>query len=75
MSHDVILNLYEIPIRMNIEEFSEVCKIPYWGTYIEPRKSDRNEFLMSITRSETRGITQATMGSIHFLLYIILLYS
>jgi hypothetical protein len=51
---------------MTIEEFSKVCKIPYWGTCIEPHKSDCNEFLLSITRGETRGITQATTASIHF---------
>ena len=51
---------------MSVEEFSEVCKIPFWGTCTEPHKSNCNEFLMNITRGETRGITQATMGSIQF---------
>ena len=31
-SHYVIFNLYENSFHMNLEEFSEVCKIPYWGT-------------------------------------------
>ena len=55
-SHDVIFNLYEHPFRMSVEEFSEVCKIPFWGTCTEPRKSDCNEFLMNITRGERRPL-------------------
>ena len=65
-SHDVIFHLCEHPFRMTIEEFSEACKLPYWGACVEPRKFDCNEFLGSITGGETRGITQVTIGSIHF---------
>jgi len=64
--HAIIFNLYENSFRMDFEEFNEVYKITQWGTYSEPHKSDCIEFLASITRGETKGITQATIGSIHF---------
>ena len=51
---------------MDLEDFSVACKIPQWGIYSEPRKIDCSEFLASITRGETRNVTQATIGSIHF---------
>ena len=30
-SHDVMFNLSKNPFRMTIEEFSEACRVPYWG--------------------------------------------
>ena len=51
---------------MDLEDFNEICKIPQWGIHSELHKSDCSEFLASITVGETRTITQATIGSIHF---------
>ena len=39
---------------------------PHWGNVSEPRKSEYKDFLASITVGESREITQATIGSIHF---------
>ena len=36
------------------------------GNVTEPRKSEYRDFLASITMGESRYITQATIGSIHF---------
>ena len=56
-SQNVMFNLYENSYCISIEEFYTACRIPFWGTCLEPHKSDCNEYLMSITRGETRGIT------------------
>jgi hypothetical protein len=63
---DVMFGLYDETFRMSIDEFCTACKVPCWGDYREPRKSDCNEFHLSITQGETRGITQARIGSIRF---------
>ena len=51
---------------MDLEDFNTACKIPRWGIHSEPHKSEYNDFLASISVEETRNITQATIGSIHF---------
>ena len=51
---------------MDLEDFNTACKIPQWGLLSEPHKSEYSVFLASITVGETRNITQATIGSIHF---------
>ena len=51
---------------MDLEDFCYACKIPQWCSLSEPHKSEYNDFLASITIGETRNITQATIGSIHF---------
>ena len=51
---------------MDLEDFNTACKIPQWGLLREPHKSEYNDFLANITVGETRNITQATIGSIHF---------
>ena len=51
---------------MDLEDFNIACKIPQWGNVSEPRKYEYKDFLASITVGETRDITQATIGSIHF---------
>jgi len=65
-THPVIFDLYDKSYTMDLEDFNTACKIPQWGIFSEPRKSDYNDFLASITVGETRDITQATIGSIHF---------
>ena len=51
---------------MDLEDFTTACKLPQWGSIREPRKSEFRDFLASITMGESRDITQATIGSIHF---------
>ena len=51
---------------MDLEDFSRICKIPIWGNLNDPPKSSVRDFFSRITVGETRDITQATMGSIHF---------
>ena len=51
---------------MDLEDFNTTCKLPHWGNVSEPRKSEYKDFLGSITVGESREITQATIGSIHF---------
>ena len=51
---------------MDLEDLSRVCKIPIWGNLNDPPKSSVRDFCAGITVGESRDITQATMGSIHF---------
>ena len=51
---------------MDLEDFTTACKLPQWGSIRDPHKSEFRDFLASITVGESRDITQATIGSIHF---------
>ena len=51
---------------MDLEDFNTSCKHLHCGNVSEPRKYEYKDFLASITVGETRNITQASMGSIHF---------
>ena len=65
-SHTVLFDLYDKSYTMDLEDFNDACKLPQWGSMGDPRKSEYRDFLASITMGETREITQATIGSIHF---------
>ena len=65
-SHTVLFDLYDKSYTMDLEDFNTACKLPQWGNVSEPRKSEYKDFLASITVGESREITQATIGSIHF---------
>ena len=65
-SPTVLFDLYEKSYTMDLEDFTSACKLPQWGSASEPRKSEFRNFLASITVGESRDITQATIGSIHF---------
>ena len=65
-THTVLFDLYDESYTMDLEDFNIACKIPQWGIHSEPHKSEYNDFLASITVGETKNITQATIGSIHF---------
>ena len=65
-SQTVLFDLYENSYTMDLEDFNTACKLPQWGSTSEPRKSEFRDFLASITVGESRDITQATIGSIHF---------
>ena len=51
---------------MDLEDFTTACKLPQWGSIRDHRKSEFRDFLARITVGESRDITQATIGSIHF---------
>src|SRR6187200_2699167 len=51
---------------MDLEGFNDACELLQWGSMGDPRKSEYRDFLDSITVGESREITQATIGSIHF---------
>ena len=74
-SQNVLFDIYDQSYTMDLEDFTTACKLPQWGSVNEPRKSEYKDFLASIIVGESREIAQATIGSIHFLLYIILLSS
>ena len=74
-SQTVLFDLYENSYTMDLEDFNTACKLPQWGSTSEPRKSEFRDFLASITMGESRDITQATIGSIHFPAILILLSS
>ena len=65
-SQTVLFDLYDKYYIMDLEDFTLVCKIPSWGSIRDPPKSEFRNFLASITVGESRDITQATIGSIHF---------
>jgi len=62
----VLFDLYEKSCTMDLEDFTFACKLPQWGSTIDPHKSEFRNFLASITVGESRDIAQATIGSIHF---------
>ena len=74
-SPSVLFDIYDQSYTMDLEDFTTACKLPQWGNVNESRKSEYKDFLASITVGESRDIAQATIGSIHFLLYIILIFS
>ena len=51
---------------MDLEDFNTASKLPHLGNVSEPHKSEYKDFLASIIVGESREITQATIGSIHF---------
>ena len=65
-SQTVLFDLYDKSYTMDLEDFNTACKLPQWGSASEPSKSELRDFLASITVGESRDVTQATIGSIHF---------
>ena len=51
---------------MDLEDFNTSCKHLHCGNVSEPRKYEYKDFIASIIVGESREITQATIGSIHF---------
>ena len=62
----ILFDLYDKSYAMDLEDFNRICKIPDGGSVNDPSKSSVRDFVSSITVGETRDITQATIGSIHF---------
>lgn len=62
----ILFDLYDKSYTVDLEDFNRICKIPDGGTVNDPPKSSVRDFVSSIIVGETRDITQATIGSIHF---------
>ena len=71
-SQTFLFDLYDKSYTMDVEDLNTSCKHPQWGNVSEPRKSEYKDFLASITVGESREITQATIGSIHFPVVMVL---
>jgi len=65
-SPSVMFDLYDKSYTMDLEDFTSACELPSWGSVRDPPKSEFRNFIASITLGESRDITQATIGSIHF---------
>jgi hypothetical protein len=62
----VEFHLYDVPKRMTLYDFCDVCKIPYEGSVSEPRPRDVEDFIDEITVGEERGVSEAIVASLHF---------
>ena len=58
--------LYNIPQRMTLHDFCNVCKLPYEGSVSEPRPRDVGDFIDEVTVGEERGVSEARVASLHF---------
>ncbi len=58
--------IYDIPQCMTLQDFCNVCKLPYVGDIHDPRPWDLEDFIGSIAVGEERGVSRARIASIHF---------
>ena len=65
-SPSVLFDIYDTSYSMDLEDFTTPCKLLQSGNINDPHKSEFRDFLASITVGESRDVTQATIGSIHF---------
>ena len=62
----VEFHLYDVPKRMTLYDFCDVCKIPFEGSVSEPRPRDMEDFIAENTVGEERGVSEARVASLHF---------
>ena len=58
--------IYDVPQCMTLQDFCNVCKLPYVGDIRDPRPRDLEDFIGSIAVGEERGVSRAIIASIHF---------
>ncbi len=58
--------IYDVPQCMTLQDFCNVCKLPYVGDIRDPRPRDLEDFIASIVVGEERGVSRARIASIHF---------
>ena len=58
--------IYDVPQCMTLQDFCNVCKLPYVGDICDPRPRDLEDFIGSIAVGEERGVSRARIASIHF---------
>jgi hypothetical protein len=71
----VEFHLYDVPKRMSLYDFCYVCKLPYEGSVSEPRPRGVDDFIAETTVGEERGVSEASVASLHFPVYAIIHYS
>ena len=57
---------YDIPQRMSLQDFCNVCKLPYVGDIHEPRPRFLEAFIDTIAVGEERGVSCGRAASINF---------
>ena len=57
-SPTVMFDVYDKSYTVDSEDFTFACKLPQWGSTIDPRKSEFRDFLAGIIEGESRDITQ-----------------
>jgi hypothetical protein len=62
----VSFRIYEDLHSLSLEEFCFACKLPCWGSLVEPPAEEYSQFLRSLCFGEDRGVTQARIKSIQF---------
>ena len=62
----VEFHLYDVPKQISLYDFCNVCKIPYEGSVSVPRPRDVEDFFET-TVGEERGVSEARVSSLHFL--------
>src|SRR3989337_3705486 len=62
----VEFHLYDVPKKMTLYDFCNVCKIPYEGNVNEPRPRDVEDFIAETTVGEERGVSKARVASFNF---------
>jgi hypothetical protein len=62
----VEFHLYDVPKKMTLYDFCNVCKLPYEGSVSEPRPRDVEDFIAETTVGEERGVSGARVASLHF---------
>src|SRR3989337_828920 len=62
----VEFHLYDVPKKMTLYDFCDVCKLSYEGSVSEPRPRDVEDFIVEITVGEERGVSEARVASLHF---------
>ena len=59
----VEFHLYDVPKKMTLYDFCNVCKLPYEGSVSEPRPRDVEDFIAETTVGEERGVSEARVAS------------
>lgn len=59
-------NLYSETRQIRLTGFCEICLIPYDGGLREPRPAEFEDFLLTFTVGEERGVSKATTTSLQF---------
>ena len=62
----VEFHLYDVPKRMTLYDFCDVCKIPFEGSVSEPRPRDMEDFISKTIVGEERGVSEVRVASLHF---------
>ncbi len=58
--------IYDVPECRTLQDFCNVCKLPYVGDIRDPRPRDLEDFIGTIVVGEERGVSRARTASIHF---------